>query len=128
MLDPDVRKLASEANFSVVSTMMPSGDIQSSPVWVDCDDDYVLVNTERERQRTRNVERDSRVTVLIVDENDWYRFAEVRGRVIDIVGGDEARRHIDDLARKYTGAAYANPIDSERVILKIAPTRERTRT
>jgi PPOX class probable F420-dependent enzyme len=127
MLDPEVRKLASEANYSVVSTIMPRGDIQSSPMWVDCDDDHILINTERERQRTRNVERDARITVLIVDLRDWYRFAEVRGRVVEIVGGDVARRHIDALARKYTGAEYANPIGSERVILKIEPTRQRAR-
>lgn len=67
MLDPEVRKLASQANYSIVSKIMPSGDIQSSPMWVDCDDEHILINTERERERARNVERYARITVLIVD-------------------------------------------------------------
>lgn len=125
MLEPEVRKLASEPNYAVVSTVMPDGEIQSSPIWVDCDDEHLLLNTERERQRTRNVERDERITVVIVDRDDWHTFVEVRGRIVGVVGGAEARLHVDSLARKYTGKDYANPIGSERVILKIQPTRQR---
>jgi hypothetical protein len=47
--------------------------------------------------------------------------------VVDIVRGPQARAHVDDLSRKYTGAPYANEIESERVILKIAPDRQRSR-
>jgi hypothetical protein len=44
--------------------------------------------------------------------------------VTDTAGGEEARAHIDELARRYTGADYANEVTSERVILKITPDRE----
>ena len=73
-----------------------------------------------------NVVRDPRITVLIHgdDPQDW---AEIRGHVAATVGGDEARRHIDELARKYTGQDYAAPIGPHgRVILKIAADKVNT--
>jgi len=124
MLDPDVIRLAREANIAVVTTVMPDGSLQSAPVWVDADDDHVLVNTELDRQRTRNVLRDPRITALIM-AGDGYHLAEVRGKVVDVVRGPEAREHIDTLSRKYTGEPHQQPIGSERVILKIAPDRQR---
>jgi hypothetical protein len=66
----------------------------------------VLVNTEPQRQRARNVSRDPRITVLIRAEGSQYDWAEVRGHVIKTITGDEARRHIDELSN--TGQDYAN--------------------
>jgi PPOX class probable F420-dependent enzyme len=122
MLDPNVRKLAQGRNFAMVSTKMPDGSMQTLPLWVDADDDHLLLNTEIHRQRYKNLQRDPHVTVTIVEEGDWYTYAEVRGALVGEVRGQEARDHIDALSRTYTGGAYANPIESERVILKIAPT------
>ena len=48
----------------------------------------------------------------------------MRGEVVETVTGPEARAHIDALARKYTGADYGNPVQSERVILKVAARRQ----
>ena len=121
MLDDDVKKLAQGKNFATVSTRMPDGSIQSLPLWVDADDEHLLLNTEIHRQRYKNLQRDPHVTVTIVEEGNWYSYVEVRGQLAGEVRGDEARAHIDKLAQKYTGGDYANPITSERVILKIAP-------
>ena len=97
-------------------------------MWVDADDDHVLINTEVHRAKFKAIERDPRVTVTIWKRDDPYRFAEVRGRVVETVRGPEARAHIDALSRKYRGRDYdpAN-IGSERVILRIAPDRQRLR-
>jgi PPOX class probable F420-dependent enzyme len=124
MLEPRVRELAQGRNFAVVSTMMPNGLIQSLPLWIDADDEHLLLNTEVHRQRYKNLRKDPHVTVLIVEEGNWYSWVEVRGHLDGEVTGDEARAHIDKLARKYTGGDYANPIQSERVILKVAPDRQ----
>jgi hypothetical protein len=61
-----------------------------------------------------------------MDANDPYHYAEVRGRVTDTIRGDQARQHIDELSNKYTGRPYFNEIQSERVILRISPYRQRT--
>src|SRR4051812_4815193 len=109
MLEEKVRELAQGKNFAIVSTVMPDGDLQTLPLWVDADDDHVLLNTEVHRQRYKNVHRDPRVTVLIVDADNPYSYVEVRGRLDGEVRGDEARAHIDKLSRKYTGGDYGNP-------------------
>ena len=126
-LDEDTIRLAKGKNLATVVTLMPSGQPQALLTWVDADDDYVLVNTEPQRQRARNVRRDPRITVLIHSGDNPWDWAEVRGHVAETVTGDEARKHIDELARKYTGKDYAAPIGPEgRVILKVAPDKVNT--
>lgn len=126
-LDPRVRELATGPNFAAVSTLLPSGHIQTQPIWVSADDDHILLNTEVHRQKFLNVERDPRITVMIWDHANPYSYVEVRGRVVETVRGEEARRMIDELSQKYNGRPYpAEQIQSERVILKIAPEQQRT--
>ena len=122
MLDETLRRLATEGkNIASVSTLMRDGTPQTTPMWVDADDDHLLLNTEVHRQKFKNIERDPRVTVTIWEASNPYAYAELRGRVVDMVRGPEARSHIDQLSQKYNGTDYPNPIQSERVILKVAP-------
>lgn len=128
MLDEKIRTLATEGrNIAAVTTLMRDGTPQTTPLWVDADGDHLLLNTEVHRQKFRNVERDPRVTVTIIDAANPYVYGEVRGEVVETVTGPEARAHIDQLAQKYTGDDYANPIQSERVILKVAPRKQYAR-
>ena len=125
MLDETIRQLATEGtNTAAVTTLMPDGTPQTTPVWIDADDDHILVNTEVHRQKYKNVTSDPRITVTIWDAANPWIYGEVRGKVVETVTGPEARAHIDALSRKYTGHDYANPIQSERVILKVAPVRQ----
>ena len=125
MLSDKTRQLAEGANHAVLTTLFPSGRPQTNVVWIDHDDEHLLVNSETERQKVRNVRRDPRVAVLVFDPADMDNWVEVRGRVVEIVEGEEARRHIDALAHKYLGVPdYPNPIQSPRGILKIALDRE----
>jgi PPOX class probable F420-dependent enzyme len=121
-LDPAVRDLAQAANFAVLTVHLASGPAMTHVMWVDADDDHVLINTEVHRAKFKAVERDPRVTVTVWVQDNPYSYAEIRGRVVETVRGPEARAHIDALARKYLGRDYdpAN-IQSERVILRIAP-------
>jgi PPOX class probable F420-dependent enzyme len=125
-LDEDVTRLAKGKNLATVVTLMPSGQPQAQLTWIDADDEHVLVNTEPQRQRSRNVARDPRITVLIHsdDPQDW---AEVRGHVAETITGDEARQHIDEVSRKYTGHDFTAPVGPHgRVILKIAADKVNT--
>jgi PPOX class probable F420-dependent enzyme len=126
-LDEDTVRLAKGKNLATVVTLMPDGQPQALLTWVDSDGEYILVNTEPQRQRSRNVARDPRITVLIHSADSPYDWSEVRGHVADTVTGDEARQHIDELARKYTGNDYANPIGPQgRIILKVAADKVNT--
>ena len=126
-LDEDTVRLAQGKNLATVVTLMPNGQPQALLTWVDSDGEYVLVNTEPQRQRARNIRRDPRITVLIHSDADPWDWSEVRGRVVETVDGSEAREHIDKLSRKYVGTDYRNPIGPQgRVILKIAPDKVNT--
>jgi len=109
------------ATFAHVTTMLPDGRPHTTPVWVDydADGDRLLVNTERHRRKAKNVDRDPTVSVSMTDPEDPYRFLSVTGEV-DAVTTEGARDHIDELAGRYMGEdEYPQPIQSERVILRI---------
>ena len=126
-LDEDTVRLAQGKNLATVVTLMPDGQPQALLTWVDSDGEYLLVNTEPRRQRARNIRRDPRITVLIHSDSDSWDWSEVRGHVVDVAGGTEAREHIDKLSRKYVGTDYRNPIGPQgRVILKIAADKVNT--
>jgi PPOX class probable F420-dependent enzyme len=118
------RALFEQPTFAHLATMLPSGAPHVTPVWVDYDaeSEHVLVNTERGRQKERNVQRNPEVGASMLDPDDPYRHVSFVGAVSEITT-DGAREHIDELSRRYTGADYANPIETERVILRITPTR-----
>lgn len=126
MIEPEIQTLAKGPNFGVISTMLPGGVPSTHMMWIDCDDEHILINTETGRQKHRNIRRDPKVCVTVWDPQNPYRYAEVRGEVVDMVTGKEAREHIDALSHKYTGQPYNEQwITTERVILKIRPVRQR---
>ena len=122
-LDPDLARLARGKNFAALTTLMSDGQPQTQIMWVDADDDALVINTEVGRQKFRNVEADPRVTVTIFDSENPYRYIEARGRVVQMIHGDAARSNIDELSQKYMGTPYGNPIGTARVVLRIAPER-----
>jgi PPOX class probable F420-dependent enzyme len=126
-LDADVVRLAKGKNLATVVTLMPSGQPQALLTWVDTDGEHILVNTEPQRQKARNIRRDPRITVLIHSADDPWDWAEVRGHVVETVAGQQARQHIDELSNKYVGSDYRNPIGPQgRIILKIAADKVNT--
>jgi PPOX class probable F420-dependent enzyme len=116
------RQLLEEPNLAHVVTLMRDGSPQVTVVWVDCDGENVLINTAEGRQKPRNLRRDARVAVSVVDRNDPYRTLQVRGRVVAMEKGEAAWAHIDKLSKKYTGREdYPRREGEERIIVKIAP-------
>ncbi|HVF32967.1 MAG TPA: PPOX class F420-dependent oxidoreductase [Acidimicrobiales bacterium] len=121
-LDPETRAMAQDKNFATMTTLLPSGYPMTHVMWVDADDEHLLINTEVHRDKYKNVQRDPRVSVTIIDRTNPYKYAEVRGKVVEEIRGPEARDDIDRLSRKYNGTDYdPSMISSERVILKIKP-------
>ncbi|WP_026197729.1 PPOX class F420-dependent oxidoreductase [Sciscionella marina] len=122
---PETERLAGGANFAAVATMLPSGRIQNQPVWVGVEDGRLVVNTETHRAKYLNARRDGRIALMIRDEQDPYRYAEIRGVLGETTGGDRARGHVDELAQDYTGKPYPpEAIKSERVMLWVTPERQ----
>lgn len=108
--------------FANLSTLMPDGSPQVTPVWVDYDGKYVRVNSAKGRVKDKNLRRDPRVALAIQDPDNPYRYLEVRGKVAEITqkGADE---HIDSLSQKYLGKPKYpfRKSGEERVVYKIEP-------
>jgi PPOX class probable F420-dependent enzyme len=105
-----------------LATLMPSGQPQVTPVWCDFDGQNVLFNTAVGRVKDRNLQRDGRVSLAIIDPDNPYRYLEVRGKVVERTL-DGADAHIDKLAKKYLGVdkyPFRSP-GEVRVIYKIEP-------
>jgi PPOX class probable F420-dependent enzyme len=126
MLDPLIRDLARGKNFGSVSFHLPGGAIATHVMWVDADDDHVLINTEVHRAKYKAIEANPNVTVVVWSADNPYAYGEVRGTVASEVRGPTARAHIDALAQKYMDVDYQGEIQSERVILQVTPIRQRT--
>ena len=122
-VDSKVRELAHGANFAALTVNLRSGAAMTHVMWVDADDDHVLINTEVHRAKFKAVERDPRVTVTIWEKENPYTYAEVRGRVVETVRGPEARAHIDALSRKYLGRDY----DPDRIQSGARDSQDRAR-
>ena len=118
-LDDDLKTLAQAKNFAALTTLMPGGQPQTQIMWVHATDDQVVINTQLDRQKYRNVVADPRVTVTVFDAENPYRYVEARGRVARTQDGAAAAASIDELSRKYTGGDYGMGPTDRRVILFI---------
>ena len=121
-LTPEQRALVEGKNLAHVATLMKDGSPQVTPVWVTCDDEYILINTAEGRQKPRNIERDPRIALSIADAENPYKYIQVRGRVVEVTH-DGAWDLINELARKYQGpdTKYPERPGEVRITVKIAP-------
>ncbi|RRQ76970.1 PPOX class F420-dependent enzyme [Streptomyces griseofuscus] len=123
-LSDRLKSLLDSKVFIVVGTVQPDGSPQMSPVWVKRDGEQLLFSTTADRRKKLNLDRDPRVTVVVMDPEQPYEYAEIRGTAeLTTTGGQSL---IDDLSLKYTGKKYAefNPEssqDAERVVVRITP-------
>lgn len=118
-LAPDVLRLIDGVNYAHVATLLPDGAPHSVPVWVGREGDRIAILTSPSARKARNVGRDPRVALSLVDHEKPYVMAQIRGRVTSLLDGDEAWQVIDRIAVKYTGKAY--PLRTDRVVLLIEP-------
>ncbi|GAA1896589.1 hypothetical protein GCM10009716_03260 [Streptomyces sodiiphilus] len=123
-LSDRLKQLLDDKTFVSIATVQPDGSPQVSPVWVKRDGEQLLVSTTVDRRKYLNLKRDPRTTVVVIDFQAPYNYAEIRGTVeMTTEGGPEL---IDELSRKYTGRSYAEfnaraGQDAQRVVVRITP-------
>ena len=121
-LPETVKQLIDGRSFASVATLMPDGSPQVTQTWVDHDGDIVVINTFEGSQKHRNVSRDPRIALTVVDQKDEFNVAVIRGRVKEVTF-EGAEDHIDKMAMKYTGQKYKRWMPQRRVLIKIEPRR-----
>jgi PPOX class probable F420-dependent enzyme len=118
------RELLEAPNVVSVATIGKSGAADVKVVWADLDDGHVVLNSAEGRQWPENVRRDPRVTITVINPENPYEYAQVRGRVVEDThaGADE---NIDRLAKKYLGKdEYPYRREGEqRVMFRVEPER-----
>jgi len=93
-------------------------------VWADFEDEHVLVNTAEGRIKHKNVLRDPRVAISVVNHNNPLDMTTIRGKVVDIIP-DYEYEHANKLTKKYIGKEiypFKQP-GEKRIIFKILPER-----
>jgi PPOX class probable F420-dependent enzyme len=118
--------LFNKRSFASLATLMPDGRPQVSPVWCEYDGKHVVINSAKGRVKDRNMRREPRVALAVIDPDNPYRYLQIHGRVVE-VEENGADAHIEKLSHKYTGKDYAHRQPGEvRVIYRIAPDRMQT--
>jgi PPOX class probable F420-dependent enzyme len=120
---PDLaKKLLDNPTYAVISTVNADGSPQSTVTWVKRDGNDVVFSTVRGRRKTRNMERDPRVSFSAYDPDNPYSYFEVRGEVT--LTDEGGRELINELSLKYRGEPYpVEPPTVVRVVCRLTPGR-----
>ncbi|MEU8773219.1 PPOX class F420-dependent oxidoreductase [Streptomyces sp. NPDC048606] len=126
VLNDAVRRLLDTPHPAVLTTLNPDGSPQSSVIWVSRDGDELLISTERDRAKARNIARDGRVGLTVFDLADPYLYAEIRGSAT--LTEDADRAVAARIATEYVGAEAAKEYQDTsdgavRVVVRITPTK-----
>jgi PPOX class probable F420-dependent enzyme len=117
-LNDEIRRLLDGRHFAVLATINPDGSPQTSAMWVGRAGDEVLFSTVAGRRKHRNIERDPRVSVTILDSDDPYNYVELRGRMT--VEEDVGRKFDIGLSHHYDGHdPDPDPPGAVRLILRM---------
>jgi PPOX class probable F420-dependent enzyme len=101
-LSDAARTLIARPVLATLATVGKDGAPQATPLWIEADGDDLLVNTARGRAKARNIERDPRVALTVIDPDDPYNVVAVQGTIVEVTT-EGASAHIDHLAKKYLG-------------------------
>lgn len=120
VISEDVRALLVGANIAHLATVLPDGAPHSVPVWIGLEGDRIAFLTSPNSRKARNLAADPRIAISITDRQNPHSMAQIRGRVVQRVEGDDAWRIIDRMSNKYLGMPY--PERSDRVVFLVEPT------
>ena len=121
-MDSKVERLLNGKNLVFLATTMADGSPQVTPVWGNFADSYILINTAEGRIKHKNILRDPRVAISVVDVKNPLDMTSIRGEVVEILP-DYEYKHADFLTKQYMGKEKYpfKQLDEKRITLKIVP-------
>ncbi len=118
----DLQRLFQGRNLAFISTLSKDGSPHITPMWADMEGDVILINTFESSAKSKNIKKDPRIAISVVESNNPYSMVSIKGIVIDQTteGADD---HLKKLAKRYLGIGkyYYREPNRRRVILKIKP-------
>ena len=130
-LPDDVRALFEAPNFVHLATVLPDGSPHTVPIWARLEDGRIVFFTQPTSRKARNLAREPRVALSVVDRSNPYLMASVRGRVTGTIEGEPALAIIDRISNDYTGEDFpmrsgvVYVVEPERAFTMSLPFRER---
>ena len=121
-MDSKAETLLNGKNLVFLATSMADGSPQVTPVWGDFEGSYIRINTAEGRLKHKNILRDPRVAISVVDSKNPLDMTSIRGKVVEITP-DYEYKHADFLTKQYIGKEnypFKRP-GEKRIILKIEP-------
>ena len=130
-LSKELKKAIDSNAFCAISTHLNDVEIQTHLMWVDYEEDYIIINTEKERKKTENIRNNANISLVIFHPTAMYSSWEIRGFVAEILSDKTADTHIDKLSLRYTGKPYRRELGQEwdyekiksRELWKIKPSK-----
>ncbi|MGW3097104.1 PPOX class F420-dependent oxidoreductase [Streptomyces sp. NPDC001102] len=108
-LPPEAQELLRRANPCVMATLRSDGTPVSTPTWYLWEDGRPLISLDEGRVRLQHLRRDPRVTLTVLDGDDWYTHVTLIGRVVEM-NEDEGLADIDRISTHYTGKPYPDRV------------------
>ncbi|MDN0196531.1 PPOX class F420-dependent oxidoreductase [Streptomyces sp. S.PNR 29] len=108
-LPAEAVELLRRPNPCVMATLRSDGTPVSTATWYLWHDDRVLINLDEGRVRLKHLRRDPRITLTVLDGDNWYTHVTLIGQVAEIYD-DEGMADIDRLSRHYTGNPYPDRV------------------
>tara|TARA_B100001093_G_scaffold282063_1_gene269478 strand:+ start:300 stop:740 length:441 start_codon:yes stop_codon:yes gene_type:complete len=112
-LSNELKKSIDNNAFCAISTHLNDNEIQTHLMWVDYEEDYLIINTEKERKKTENIRNNSNISLVVFHPTAMYSSWEIRGVVAEILSDHSADSHIDKLSLRYTGKPYRRELGEE---------------
>ncbi|MHB8568468.1 MAG: PPOX class F420-dependent oxidoreductase [Nitrososphaerales archaeon] len=124
-LSDKAKKLIDGKNFANVAAVTPDGWPHVTPIWVDRDGDYIILNITKSRAKYKYFEKNPKIAISIFDMSNPYYNVVIRGKVAEAITKG-AEDHIDKMAKKYFGQEKypAHQADDPRVMLRVEPLKE----
>ena len=123
-LEPGVHALLSRPNFAHLATLMPDGSPTTTTVCIGVRDDRILIGTGENSLKVRNLRRDPRLSLSVIDFHDPYEEVQIRGRVVEFL--DDSKFEImDEISHKYTGKEFPfrNPTGRVALVIEVEKVR-----
>jgi|SRR3954447_13906283 len=123
----DIAALLDKPNHAVIATLNADGSVHSTIIWINVEGDSIAFNSAKGRIWPANLERDPRVTLTLLNQENPYEYAVLTGSAVVADTGEDADRHMDTLSQKYLDQdVYPWRQEGEqRVKFHLAPARIR---